>query len=107
MQQRTLKPSISRRIARAAAFAALIFVVMGSVSYGAGAPAPIPPWQSKVDPWVLDTADTGKTEFLVFLSEQANLGEAARLGKKPRRANTSMPRSPPRRNARRRRCSGS
>jgi serine protease AprX len=31
---------------------------------------------------VLETADTGKTEFLVFLSEQANLGEAARLPKK-------------------------
>ena len=62
--------------------AILLYLVMGSVSYGAGAPEPIPPWQSKVDPWVLETADTGKTEFLLFLSEQANLGEAARLRKK-------------------------
>ena len=82
MQQRTLKPSISRRITRAAVFAILIFLVMGSVSYGAGAPAPIPPWQSKVDSWVLETAEAGETEFLVFLSEQADLGEAARLPKK-------------------------
>ena len=63
---------------------------MGSISYGAVAPAPIPPWQSKVDSWVLETADTGETEFLVFLSEQADLGEAARLPNKPRRANTSI-----------------
>ena len=82
MQQRTLKTTISRRITRATTLAVLLFIVMGSVSYGAGAPAPIPPWQSKVDSWVLETADTGKTEFLVFLSEQANLGEAARLPKK-------------------------
>jgi serine protease AprX len=82
VQQRTLKPTISRRIARTAAFAALILVVMGSVGAVADAPVPTVTWQTKVDPWVLETADTGKTEFLVFLSEQANLGEAARLPKK-------------------------
>jgi subtilisin family serine protease len=60
----------------------LIFVVMGSVSYGAVGPAPIAPWQAKVDPWVLANAGAGKTEFLVSLSEQANLGGAARLQKK-------------------------
>jgi len=82
VRQRTLKPSLFHRITRAAVFATLIFVVMGSVSYGAGAPAPIPPWLVKVDPWVLETADTGKTEFLIFLSEQANLSQAAPLRKK-------------------------
>ena len=82
MQQRTLKPSLSHRIARAAAFAALIFVVVGSVGAVADAPVPTVTLQTKVDPWVLETADTGKTEFLVFLSEQANLGEAARLPNK-------------------------
>jgi serine protease AprX len=82
MHQRTLELSILRRIARKAAFAALIFVVVGSV--GAVADAPVPPvtLQTKADPWVLETASTGETEFLVFLSEQANLGEAARLPKK-------------------------
>lgn len=33
----------------------------------------------KVDPWVLKTAETGETEFLVFLNEQADLSEAAAL----------------------------
>lgn len=36
-------------------------------------------WQSKVDPWVLDTAARGETEFLVFLPQQANLSAAANL----------------------------
>ena len=82
MQQRTLRTTISRRITRATTLAVLLFIVMGSVSYGAGALAPIPPWQSKVDSWVLETADTGGTEFLVFLSEQADLGQAAHFRKK-------------------------
>ena len=82
MQQLTLKTTISRRITRATTLAVILFIVMGSVSYGAGALTPIPPWQSKVDSRVLETADTEKTEFLVFLSKQANLGEAARLRKK-------------------------
>jgi len=37
------------------------------------------PWQSKVDAWALETASAGETEFLLFLSEQADLSEAARL----------------------------
>ena len=36
-------------------------------------------WRVKVDPWVLDTAANSMTEFLVFLSEQADLTEAERL----------------------------
>lgn len=36
-------------------------------------------WQSKVDAWALETAQAGETEFLVFLNEQADLSEAARL----------------------------
>jgi hypothetical protein len=102
MQLQTPNPSIRLQITRAAVFATLIFVVMGSVSYGAGTPAPIPPWQSKVDSWVLETADTGKTEFLVFLSEQANLGEAARLPKKTEKGKHVYAPLPARRNARRR-----
>ncbi len=36
-------------------------------------------WQSKVDPWVLETGTTGQTEFLVYLIEQADLSGAAAL----------------------------
>jgi serine protease AprX len=38
-----------------------------------------PAWLAKVDPWVLATGAAGPTEFLVFLSEQADLGAADRL----------------------------
>ena len=41
-----------------------------------------PAWQSKVDPWVLETAEaaeSGETEFLVYLREQADLSAAASL----------------------------
>jgi serine protease AprX len=33
-------------------------------------------WQSKVDPWVLETAHQGDTEFILFLKEQADLSGA-------------------------------
>ncbi len=37
-------------------------------------------WQDKVDPWVLETVDTrGDTEFLLYLTEQADLSGAAKL----------------------------
>jgi serine protease AprX len=39
-------------------------------------------WQSKVDPWVLETGTSGETEFLVFLTEQADLSGAADLNTK-------------------------
>jgi serine protease AprX len=35
--------------------------------------------QSKVDPWVLKTAASGPTEFLVYLKEQADLSSAKQL----------------------------
>ncbi len=34
---------------------------------------------SNVDPWVLETAADGKTEFIIYLDEQADLGPAAAL----------------------------
>lgn len=40
------------------------------------------PWQDKVDPWVLDTIAAGETEFIVFLSQQADLSGAAALASK-------------------------
>jgi serine protease AprX len=39
-------------------------------------------WQSKVDPWVLESAAAGQSEFLVYLNEQADLSGAARLSTK-------------------------
>ena len=36
-------------------------------------------WQSRVDPWILEHAQAGKTEFLIFLSQQADLSGAATL----------------------------
>ena len=40
-------------------------------------------WTQKVDPWVLDTAVVEtETEFLIFLTEQADLGRAAMLNGK-------------------------
>lgn len=38
-----------------------------------------PEWQSRVDPWVLEKAALGKTEFLVSLTEQSDLSGAAAL----------------------------
>jgi hypothetical protein len=38
------------------------------------------PWQDKVDPWVIETAQSeGQVEFLVYLAEQADLSQAAQL----------------------------
>src|SRR5258706_13678463 len=38
-----------------------------------------PPWKHKVDPWVLAAASAGPAEFLVFLSEQAEVASAQQL----------------------------
>ena len=50
----------------------------------ASAPAVVlsapPAWDAKVDPWVLSTAGAGPTEFLVFLTEQADVSAARRPG---------------------------
>jgi len=37
------------------------------------------PWQEKVDPWVLTSLAKGETEFILFLTEQADLSGAERL----------------------------
>ena len=54
--------------------AAVIAVAPPAVSAADGGPA----WRHKVDPWVLDTATEGATEFLVFLAEQADLSGTKR-----------------------------
>ena len=55
----------------------LLALLTGSFSVVPAAPSA--PWQSKVDPWVIETASMGETEFIVFLSEQADLSGAASL----------------------------
>jgi serine protease AprX len=52
----------------------LSILLVGSV-----APASAAPWQTKVDPWVLQTAAEGETEFLVYLTTQADLSAVKAL----------------------------
>jgi serine protease AprX len=55
------------------------FIMGGSIiSFLPGRAASLS-WQSKVDPWVLDTSKQGATEFLVFMQEQADLSPAKNL----------------------------
>jgi serine protease AprX len=44
-----------------------------------GLPGAVQPWQTKVDDWVLTTAAEGQTEYLVMLTQQADLSQASRL----------------------------
>jgi len=55
------------------------FILLAGVSDLIASSATIKPWQSKVDPWVLDTAAAGETELIVFLAEQADLSKAYAL----------------------------
>lgn len=55
----------------------LLVIVMPAISTPRTALAA--PWQDKVDPWVLATAATGETEFIIFLAEQADLSQARQL----------------------------
>ncbi len=58
----------------------LLILILSGVPGSLAAPAPA--WTSKVDPWVLQTSQDGETEFLVFLTEQADLSAAAGLKSK-------------------------
>ena len=56
--------------------------ILSLLLVGAAAPTPNSPslpWQAKVDPWVLQTATQGDTEFLVSLASQAGLSQAQSL----------------------------
>lgn len=48
---------------------------------GTATPA-TPLWKEKVDPWVLENTENGETEFLVYLSAQADLSAAQYLDTK-------------------------
>lgn len=49
---------------------------------GAVNPANAATWKDKIDPWVLQTASGGETEFLVSLTSQADLSAAGALATK-------------------------
>lgn len=61
----------------------LLILITSSFTVSTAISSPQPaqpgPWQTKVDPWVLETATQGETEFIVFLAEQADLSGAASL----------------------------
>lgn len=59
----------------------LLFGLLTSLLVPAATPAPAHfNWRAKVDPWVLQTTEGGaSTEFLVFLTQQADLSAAATL----------------------------
>jgi serine protease AprX len=59
-----------------------VLSVLSFLLVGAVIPASATPWRDKVDPWVLSTASQGKTEFLVFLSSQADLSQSSALSTK-------------------------
>ncbi len=49
---------------------------------GSAAPVSAAAWRDKVDPWVLQTAASGDTEFMVYLTAQADLSAARSLSTK-------------------------
>ena len=56
-----------------------VLSIMSLLLAGAASPASATPWRDKVDPWVLQTASEGQTEFLVYLTTQADLSAAEAL----------------------------
>lgn len=61
-------------------FIVLLIVVSGSQPTRASQPTHAAAWENKVDPWVLETASThSQTEFLVYLTTQADLTAAEAL----------------------------
>ncbi len=67
-------------------FAILVLVLPLFTSRQAGSIAAAPDWQEKVDPWILNTSASRPTEFLVYLSEQADLSLADQLPTKLEKA---------------------
>ncbi len=59
-----------------------VFCVVSLLLVGFANPGEATTWKEKIDPWVLQTASQGETEFLVFLTSQANLGATNDLATK-------------------------
>ena len=60
----------------------LVSVLLAAFSAPRNTPAPDLTWMNKVDPWVLETAANGQTEFILYLREQADLSHAAQFSAK-------------------------
>jgi len=65
----------------------VVLVILSILIPGTAAPAFASPWRTKVDPWVLQTASEGETEFLVYLTAQADLSGAKALPTKLEKGN--------------------
>ena len=65
----------------------LVLLVAVAVTPAAALEVPSAPsvWTAKVDPWVLNTAGQGTTEFLVFLRQQADVSAASAFRSKEER----------------------
>ena len=59
--------------------ALILFLLTSQFGFQSNQPASPPAWENKVDPWILDSAAQGQTEFLVLLKEQADLSAAKTL----------------------------
>jgi serine protease AprX len=59
-----------------------VLSVFSLMLVGFATPAGASTWKDKVDPWVIQTASQGETEFLVFLNAQADLSAAKDLATK-------------------------
>ena len=72
-----------RRLLLLVSLAALASLIPASpYPHVATAAPPAPAWHAKVDAWVLENAPDGRTEFIVFLADQADLSAAAALRSK-------------------------
>ncbi len=64
-------------------FSGLIILTMGLAPFFFFGTIQAAAWESKVDSWVLETAQDGETEFLLVLTEQADLSSAYEQKTKP------------------------
>jgi serine protease AprX len=74
---------MSKHVYRLLAVLSILSILLA----GATTPASATPWKDKVDPWVLQTASQGETEFLVYLTTQADLSAAKALPTKLEKGN--------------------
>ncbi len=57
----------------------VVVAILSIILAGSGAPVSAAQWQTKVDSWILQNATEGETEFLVYLTAQADLDKASSL----------------------------
>ena len=57
----------------------VVLVIIAIILAGTALPVSAAEWRAKVDPWVMQTASQGETEFLVYLTAQADLSTARDL----------------------------